>query len=116
MNAIDQLQLDVSAEDTEIDSAVVLLNGIPALIANAGVDPVKLAALRSDIASRTQSLAAAIVAGTPSAGSVATVPTAPVVVVADPSTTGNGGVTQAQPGVTQATALNQPLPNSPPSK
>jgi hypothetical protein len=65
MAAIDDLATAVSAEDTVIDSAVTLLNGIPALIAAAGTDPAKLAALQSDITARTTTLAAAVLAGTP---------------------------------------------------
>jgi hypothetical protein len=65
MAAIDDLQAAVAAEDTVIDSAVTLLNGIPALIAAAGVDPAKLTALQTDIQTRTASLAAAVLVGTP---------------------------------------------------
>jgi hypothetical protein len=65
MSAIDDLAADVAAEDTVIDSAVVLLNGIPGLIASAGTDPAKLAALRADIQGKTAALSAAVLAGTP---------------------------------------------------
>ena len=65
MSAIDDLQAAVAAEDTVIDGAVTLLNGIPALIAAAGVDPAKLTALQTDIQTRTASLAAAVLVGTP---------------------------------------------------
>ncbi len=68
MAAIDDLAAAVAAEDTVIDSAVVLLNGIPALIAAAGTDPAKLAALQADITAKTQTLANAVVTGTPAAG------------------------------------------------
>jgi hypothetical protein len=67
MAAIDDLQAAVTAEDTVIDSAVALLNGIPALIAAAGVDPAKLTALQTDIQTRTAALAAAVIVGTPTA-------------------------------------------------
>jgi copper homeostasis protein CutC len=67
MTAIDDLQAAVTAEDTVIDSAVALLNGIPALIAAAGVDPAKLTALQADIQTRTAALAAAVIVGTPTA-------------------------------------------------
>lgn len=67
MAAIDDLQAAVAAEDTVIESAVTLLNGIPALIAAAGVDPAKLTALQTDIQTRTASLAAAVLVGTPAA-------------------------------------------------
>ena len=65
MSAIDDLQAAVAAEDTVIDSAVTLLNGIHALIAAAGVDPAKLTALQTDIQAKTASLAAAVLVGTP---------------------------------------------------
>ncbi len=65
MAAIDDLAAAVAAEDTVIDSAVVLLNGIPALIAAAGTDPAKLAALQKDITDKTTALAAAVIVGTP---------------------------------------------------
>lgn len=67
MAAIDDLQADVTAEDTVIDSAVTLLNGLSAALAAAGTDPAKLAALRTDIQNKTQGLAAAVAANTPAA-------------------------------------------------
>lgn len=67
MPAIDDLAAAVAAEDTVIGSAVTLLNGIPALIAAAGTDPAKLAALQADIQAQTQTLAQAVVTGTPAA-------------------------------------------------
>jgi hypothetical protein len=67
MAAIDDLQAAVAAEDTVIDSAITLINGIPALIAAAGTDQVKLAALQADITAKSKSLADAVVAGTPAA-------------------------------------------------
>lgn len=78
MAAIDDLQAAVTAEDTVIDSAVVLLNGIPALIAAAGVDPAKLAALQSDITAKTTALSAAVLVNTPTPVTTA----APVTTVA----------------------------------
>lgn len=95
MAAIDDLAADVAAEDTVIDSAVVLLNGIPALIAAAGVDPAKLANLQADIKAKTAGLAAAVLANTPT-------PTPPVVVppvVSQP---------QANAAATAAVAANPP--------
>ena len=62
---IDDLTAAVAAEDTVIDSAVTLLNGIPALIAAAGTDQAKLTALQSDITAKTTALAAAVLANTP---------------------------------------------------
>jgi hypothetical protein len=67
MAAIDDLQAAVAAEDTVIDSAITLIQGIPALIAAAGVDPAKLAALQSDITAKSSALAAAVAANTPAA-------------------------------------------------
>jgi hypothetical protein len=65
MAAIDDLATAVAAEDTVIDSAVVLLQGIPPLIAAAGTDPAKLSALQADITAKTTALSAAVLAGTP---------------------------------------------------
>lgn len=67
MAAIDDLQAAVTAEDTVIDSAITLIQGIPALIAAAGVDPAKLAALQTDITTKSQALANAVAANTPAA-------------------------------------------------
>jgi hypothetical protein len=67
MAAIDDLQAAVAAEDTVIDSAITLIQGIPALIAAAGVDPAKLSALQADITAKSTSLAAAVAANTPAA-------------------------------------------------
>ena len=67
MAAIDDLQAAVAAEDTVIDSAITLIQGIPALIAAAGVDPAKLAALQSDITAKSTALATAVAANTPAA-------------------------------------------------
>ena len=65
MSAIDDLAAAVAKEDTVIDSAITLIQGIPALIAAAGVDPAKLTALQSDITAKTKALADAVVANTP---------------------------------------------------
>jgi len=64
MSALDDLQAAVSAEDTVIDSAITLINGIPALIAAAGVDPAKLTALQADITAKSKALADAVTANT----------------------------------------------------
>lgn len=71
MAAIDDLATAVAAEDTVIASAVTLLQGIPGLISAAGVDPAKLAALQTDIQNQTQTLAAAVLVGTPTASTTA---------------------------------------------
>jgi hypothetical protein len=67
MAAIDDLQAAVAAEDTVIDSAITLIQGIPALIAAAGVDPAKLTALQNDITAKSTALAAAVAQNTPAA-------------------------------------------------
>ena len=67
MAAIDDLAAAVAKEDTVIQSAITLIQGIPALIAAAGVDPVKLAALQTDITAQTAALSAAVAANTPAA-------------------------------------------------
>src|SRR6266403_3183441 len=64
MSALDDLQAAVAAEDTVIDSAITLINGIPALIAAAGVDPAKLTALQADITAKSKALADAVTANT----------------------------------------------------
>lgn len=64
MSALDDLQAAVTAEDTVIDSAVKLIEGIPALIAAAGTDPAKLQALTADITAKSAALAAAVTANT----------------------------------------------------
>ena len=64
MSVLDDLEAAVTKEDTVIDSAIALINGIPALIAAAGVDPAKLAALSADITAKSGALAAAVTANT----------------------------------------------------
>ena len=76
MSTIDDLQAAVTAEDTVIDSAITLINGIPALIAAAGVDPAKLAALQTDITAKSAALAQAVAANTPAASAPTPVPPA----------------------------------------
>lgn len=68
MNKLDALQAAVQAEDTIIDSAVTLLQGIAQQITDAGVDPVALQALVDDVNTRTASLASAV-ASVPVTGS-----------------------------------------------
>ncbi|SRR6266403_869549 len=67
MSALDDLQAAVTAEDTVIDSAIALINGIPTLIAAAGTDAAKLAALQTDITAKSAALAAAVTANTSAA-------------------------------------------------
>lgn len=61
-SALDQLVLDVAAENTVIESAITLLNGLSALIKAAGTDPTKLAALSSTVNAESAKLAAALLA------------------------------------------------------
>lgn len=72
--ALVDLQAAVAAEDTVIDSAVTLIQGIPALIAAAGTDPAALAALSADINTKAAALAAAVTANTPAAPAPAPAP------------------------------------------
>lgn len=77
MAAIDDLIAAVAAEDTEIASAIALLNGIPGLITAAvnaalaaGATPAMLAqitALATDVQTHTAALSSAVVANTPAA-------------------------------------------------
>lgn len=67
MSALDDLQAAVTQEDTVIDSAIALIQGIPALIAAAGTDPAKLQSLQQDITARSTALAQAVAANTPAA-------------------------------------------------
>jgi hypothetical protein len=73
---MDNLTTQVSANSSTIDSAVTLINGISDRITAAGVDPVKLNALASELKTKNDVLAAAVVANTP------VEVTAPVTVVA----------------------------------
>lgn len=65
MAALDDLTNAVAAEDTVIDSAITLLKGLKDALDAAGTDPVRLAALSADIAAKTQALADAVAANTP---------------------------------------------------
>lgn len=69
MAALDDLKAAVAAEDTVIDSAVVLLKGLKDALdaAIASGDPAALTALSADIAAKTASLSAAVSANTPAA-------------------------------------------------
>lgn len=67
MATVDTIQADVTAENTVIDSAVTLLQGLSDQLRAAGTDPAKLDALATSIEGKTAQLAAAIVANTPGA-------------------------------------------------
>ena len=61
----DNMTAQVTANSAAIDSAVVLINGIADRITAAGVDPVKLNALTTELKMKDDALAAAVVANTP---------------------------------------------------
>ena len=62
---VDDLQAAVAAEGTVIDSAITLLNGLSARIADLAEDPVALKALSVEVKAKSDALAAAVVANTP---------------------------------------------------
>ncbi len=66
-NELADLQAAVAKEDTVVDSAIVLLQGIKAALdaAIAAGNPAALTALSADIGAKTDALSAAIVANTP---------------------------------------------------
>lgn len=66
-SALDQLELDVAAEGTVIDSAVVLLNGLKAALdaAIASGDMSKVVAVNAELEAKTKELSDAVVANTP---------------------------------------------------
>jgi hypothetical protein len=70
----DDLTAQVTKNSEVLDSAVVLINGIADRIAAAGVDPVKLQALTTELRDKDQLLADAVTANTPTQ-----TPTQPVV-------------------------------------
>lgn len=67
MKELDDLSAQVQANDDVEASAVLLINGIAARIAAAGVDPAKLSALTTSLKASADSLAAAVAANTPAA-------------------------------------------------
>lgn len=69
MKELDDLKAAVQAEDTVIQSAVTLIQGIAQRIADAGVDPAALQALTDDITTQANALAAAVQANTVPTGS-----------------------------------------------
>jgi hypothetical protein len=68
-NELAQLQADVAAEDTVVDSAVTLLTGIKAALdaAIASGNPAALTALSADIQAKTAVLSQAVATNTPAA-------------------------------------------------
>jgi hypothetical protein len=65
MATLDALTAQVAENNNLLASAVLLIDGIAAEIAAAGVDPTKLAALTSSLQSSDTALATAIIANTP---------------------------------------------------
>lgn len=65
MATMDNITREVSETKTVVDSAIVLINGIADRIREAGVDAVKLEALSADLDAKTNELAAAVAANTP---------------------------------------------------
>jgi hypothetical protein len=82
--ALEDLQAQVAATDSVIAGAVLLIQGFSARLAEAGVDPGKLALLQSDLASSTSELAHAVAANTV-ADPVAAAPAPVPAPVADPA-------------------------------
>jgi hypothetical protein len=67
MANLDQLTTDVAANTTVEQSAITLITGLKAELDAAGTDPVKLAALSSQLEASSSALAAAVSANTPAA-------------------------------------------------
>lgn len=62
---LDTLKNAVESENTVIDSAITLLNGLSAQIVALKDDPVALQALADEVAGKSQALADAVTANTP---------------------------------------------------
>jgi len=62
---ITELETEVSEEVGIMQSAKVLIEGFAARLAEAGVDPAKLAKLKSDLNDNGDALAAAVAANAP---------------------------------------------------
>lgn len=62
---LDELKTKVEAENTVIDSAMTLLNGLSAQIRDLSTDPAKLQALADEIDAKTAALSASVAANTP---------------------------------------------------
>jgi argininosuccinate lyase len=65
MATLQDLQASVAAENTVIDSAIALLNGLAAAVAALKPNQAAIDALAADIGAKTQALADAVVANTP---------------------------------------------------
>ena len=64
---LDTLTAQVAANDTVIESAIVLIQGLAAAIKAAGTDPAALQALVDSLAAEDAKLAAAVAENTPAA-------------------------------------------------
>jgi ABC-type transporter Mla subunit MlaD len=67
MATLADLQAAVTAEDTVIDSAITLLQGLAAQIAALQPNQAAIDALAADVTAKTQALADAVTANTPAA-------------------------------------------------
>ena len=65
MATLADVQAAVTAEDTVIDSAITLLNGLAAQIAALAPNQAAIDALAADVTAKTATLAAAVTANTP---------------------------------------------------
>lgn len=65
MSTLKDLQDEVTAEDTVVDSAVTLIQGLAAQVAALTPDQASIDALAADIKSKSDALAAAVAANTP---------------------------------------------------
>lgn len=63
----DELEAQIKENTSVEQSALVLINGFAARLAAAGTDPAKLTALKGDLKTNADALAAAVVANTPAA-------------------------------------------------
>lgn len=62
---LDTLTAQVTANNSAIDSAITLINGLAQQLIDAGTDPAKLQALADSLVAEDTKLAQAIVANTP---------------------------------------------------
>jgi hypothetical protein len=71
MATLTDLQAAVTAEDTVVDSAITLLNGLAAQIAALQPNQAAIDALAADVTAKTKTLADAVAANTPAAAAPA---------------------------------------------
>lgn len=65
MAMLDDLTAQVAANTSVVQSAIVLIKGLHDKLVEAGTDPVKLAALKDELAASDAALAAAVAENTP---------------------------------------------------